>query len=93
MKLFIKLFLGIFIILSCSSEQKSDSIVTTDSTEVTDTTISYDETSEISTNKSLGKEFTKKYICPNHCKGSGSEKSGICSDCGMELIENPHLGY
>jgi hypothetical protein len=39
----------------------------------------------------LGKEFTAKYICPEHCKGSGSDKPGKCSVCGMDLIENPNL--
>ena len=39
----------------------------------------------------LGKEYTSKYICPDHCKGSGSEKAGTCSGCGMELIENPNF--
>jgi hypothetical protein len=38
----------------------------------------------------LGKEFTAKYICPEHCKGSGSDKPGKCADCGMDLIENPN---
>jgi len=36
----------------------------------------------------LDKEYTAKYICPDHCKGSGSDKAGTCADCGMELIEN-----
>jgi len=39
--------------------------------------------------KKLGKEYTAKYICPDHCKGSGSDKPGTCAGCGMELIENP----
>lgn len=34
------------------------------------------------------KDFIAKYVCPNHCNGSGSEKQGTCSICGMELIEN-----
>ncbi len=40
----------------------------------------------------LGIEYTAKYICPNHCKGSGSDKAGECSnaECGMELMENPN---
>jgi hypothetical protein len=38
--------------------------------------------------KKLGKEYTSKYICPDHCKGSGSDKPGTCANCGMELIEN-----
>ncbi len=41
---------------------------------------------------SKGVEYTSKYICPNHCKGSGSDKEGECTnpDCGMELMENPN---
>jgi len=35
------------------------------------------------------KEFTSKYICPMHCKGSGSDTPGTCPVCGMEYIENP----
>ncbi len=40
----------------------------------------------------LGIEYTSKFICPNHCKGSGSDKEGECSnpECGMELMENPN---
>jgi ABC-type phosphate transport system substrate-binding protein len=38
----------------------------------------------------LGKEYTAKYICPNHCKGSGSDKEGTCAGCGMDLMENPN---
>ena len=34
--------------------------------------------------------YTAPYICPNHCKGSGSDKPGKCSVCGMELIKNPN---
>ena len=39
-------------------------------------------------NAKLGKEYTAKYVCPMHCKGSGSDKPGECSECGMDLIEN-----
>ncbi len=35
------------------------------------------------------KDYTARYICPNHCPGSGSDKPGYCKVCGMELIENP----
>ncbi len=38
--------------------------------------------------KKPGKEYTAKYVCPDHCKGSGSDKPGECSNCGMELMEN-----
>jgi len=34
------------------------------------------------------KDFVAKYICPNHCEGSGALKEGVCKTCEMELIEN-----
>ncbi|MBK8484940.1 MAG: hypothetical protein IPO86_06565 [Saprospiraceae bacterium] len=39
-----------------------------------------------------GIEYSSMYICPMHCKGSGSDKPGICPVCGMdyELNENIH---
>lgn len=33
-------------------------------------------------------DFVAKYICPNHCNGSGSNDKGTCKICGMDLIEN-----
>jgi predicted nucleic acid binding AN1-type Zn finger protein len=35
-----------------------------------------------------GKEFTSKYICPMHCKGSGSEIAGTCPVCEMDYEIN-----
>ncbi|NOT36193.1 MAG: hypothetical protein HOP11_02315 [Saprospiraceae bacterium] len=31
-----------------------------------------------------GPEYTSAYICPMHCKGSGSDKPGTCPVCGMD---------
>lgn len=31
-----------------------------------------------------GIEYTSKYICPMHCKGSGSDQPGVCPVCGMD---------
>ncbi len=47
----------------------------------------YSSKQEIST---TGIEYTADYICPNRCKGSGSNHPGNCSVCGMELIPNPN---
>ena len=63
-------------------EEKMDNIESTD-------------TSALKSNnatRQLGKEYTSKYICPDHCKGSGSDKEGKCPECGMELMENPNYG-
>lgn len=35
-----------------------------------------------------GKEYTSAYICPMHCKGSGSDSTGTCPTCGMDYIKN-----
>ena len=35
-----------------------------------------------------GAEYTSAYVCPMHCKGSGSDTTGLCPVCGMDLVEN-----
>jgi uncharacterized paraquat-inducible protein A len=35
-----------------------------------------------------GTEYTSAYVCPMHCKDSGSDKEGTCDSCGMTLIKN-----
>jgi hypothetical protein len=35
-----------------------------------------------------GPEYTSAYICPMHCKGSGSDKPGKCPACGMDYVAN-----
>ena len=33
-----------------------------------------------------GKEYTSAYVCPMHCKGSGSDTTGVCPVCGMDYV-------
>lgn len=33
-----------------------------------------------------GPEYTSPYVCPMHCKGSGSDKPGKCPVCGMDYV-------
>ena len=35
-----------------------------------------------------GPEWTSDYICPMHCKGSGSANVGTCPVCKMDLVKN-----
>lgn len=35
-----------------------------------------------------GKEYTSAYVCPMHCKDSGSDKEGKCPTCGMDYVKN-----
>lgn len=30
--------------------------------------------------------YTSAYVCPMHCKDSGSDKAGTCPVCGMDYI-------
>ena len=34
----------------------------------------------------MGKEYTSSYVCPMHCKDSGSETAGKCPVCGMDYV-------
>lgn len=36
-----------------------------------------------------GPEYTSAYVCPMHCKGSGSNEPGKCNVCGMDYVVNP----
>ncbi|HPQ21251.1 MAG TPA: heavy metal-binding domain-containing protein [Saprospiraceae bacterium] len=42
-----------------------------------------------------GKEYTSAFICPMHCKDSGSDKAGKCPKCGMDYVKNEdeHAGH
>jgi hypothetical protein len=40
------------------------------------------------TTEKKGKEYTAAYVCPMHCKDSGSGKEGTCDTCGMTLVKN-----
>lgn len=41
-----------------------------------------------STSEPQGKEYTSEYVCPMHCKGSGSDQAGQCPVCGMDYEKN-----
>ncbi len=75
-----------FAIITFSVSCKSDN----SNSQQSDTTQISQKTDTTSTQQTvLGKEYTSKFICPNHCTGSGSDEAGICPVCGMEYIENP----
>jgi len=31
--------------------------------------------------------YTSAYVCPMHCKDSGSDKEGTCQVCGMDYVK------
>ena len=33
-----------------------------------------------------GADYTSAYVCPMHCKGSGSAEQGKCPVCEMDLV-------
>ncbi|MEL6720134.1 MAG: heavy metal-binding domain-containing protein, partial [Bacteroidota bacterium] len=43
-------------------------------------------TNEGESTEQLGKEYTSAYVCPMHCKDSGSEEMGTCPVCGMDYV-------
>ncbi len=82
-------FLGF---ISCNSSNETDRDETTDTTEIVVANNDKELVDSIDNGNitELGNEYTAKYICPNHCKNSGSDKEGVCIECEMELIENPN---
>lgn len=46
------------------------------------------ETKAETTTEKQGAEYTSAYVCPMHCKESGSDKEGTCGTCGMTLVKN-----
>lgn len=92
---------GLFLsfILACNSEssnnsnnQTEDSVNVSVDNSVKETLTDSTEAETVGNtgNNQLNEEYTAKYICPNHDKGSGSDSPGDCPVCGMELIENPN---
>ncbi|WP_272148844.1 heavy metal-binding domain-containing protein [Tenacibaculum aiptasiae] len=65
----------LFITISCKNNQKENSTTTKTTTEQTQS-------------KEKGKEYTSAYVCPMHCKGSGSDKEGKCPTCNMDYVKN-----
>ncbi len=82
---------GLFLlfIVSCNSSNGTDT-ENSDSTEVAGEVDTSSAKVEMNESEELGKEYTAAYICPDHCKGSGSDKEGECPNCEMELMENPN---
>ena len=75
---------------SCKNNSQKQNYQSTKTQSVDTNNIDTIRTTAVSPPKqTLGKEFTSKYICPMHCKGSGSDKPGTCPVCGMEYILNP----
>jgi len=35
-----------------------------------------------------GPEYTSAFVCPMHCKGSGSDAAGTCPVCNMAYVAN-----
>ncbi len=74
----VKTILGVLVLgvvlttVSCKDAKKEDTI----------------KTEETVKTEKLGKEHTSAYVCPMHCKGSGSDKEGNCPTCKMAYVKN-----
>ena len=86
MKYFLTILLAFVLILGSCKNDSEDTKDDSTAIEKVDTN-KIEQDNEVDISKS--KEFTSKYICPMHCKGSGSDIAGTCPECGMEYIENP----
>jgi len=93
-RIFALLFLIIIFSVSCSDKKTEEKEIATDTTKTIKTnTIATNNSSEkIKPDTLVNKKKnikTYKYICPLGCKQGNSDTDGLCSKCGMELIENP----
>ena len=81
LKLFalLPLFAMAFFIVSCGDghSHDADGNHTEETTEQTEAEV--DKTS---------KEYASAFICPMHCKGSGSDAAGKCPVCEMDYVAN-----
>ena len=84
-----------FFMLSCNSSSSASEEA--ESTEEAAETVT-EEAAEVATEAAedavdkTGKEYTSAYICPMHCKGSGSEEPGKCPVCNMDYEKNDKDG-
>ena len=65
-------------LLACNNQSKETTVEETETIEHVDKT---------------GKEYTSEYICPMHCKGSGSDSPGECPVCGMDYVLNEEMDH
>ena len=68
------LILSAGLMTSCASSDKKDA--------ATDATTKTEQAAVINTSHA--------YICPMNCENSASMLAGVCSVCGMDLVENPN---
>jgi predicted nucleic acid binding AN1-type Zn finger protein len=51
------------------------------------------ESTEVKAEEKSGPEYTSEYVCPMHCKGSGSDKAGQCPVCQMDYVLNEKTSH
>jgi hypothetical protein len=93
---FALLFAAAFLLASCGGGGQSheghdhDNSTTEQTDQGMDQGHDHSADSEASGEKSstdgMGPEYTSAYVCPMHCKGSGSDQPGNCPVCGMDYI-------
>jgi hypothetical protein len=84
---FFVLALGVFAACGNNNTSADTEGAAADSTTVVEEGVNANdvETMEVD---STGPEYTSAYICPMHCKGSGSDAPGACPVCGMDYVAN-----
>lgn len=69
-----------------NSADGQDSATTTEQMDAHNHDHDHAHSGEATSETAEGKEYTSAYVCPMHCKGSGSEEPGKCPVCGMDYV-------
>jgi len=82
---FMLLATGMF--MACGNNNSADTDAATEAAEEVVEEVNANDVEPMEVD-STGPEFTSAYICPMHCKGSGSDAPGTCPACGMDYVAN-----
>ena len=89
----------------CSSEGGGDDAATEETTETTTPAVQPTPqvappavqpavTPQVQASQAQGVEYTSHYVCPNYCKGSGSETDGgTCPVCSSAYVHNSNSSF
>ncbi|MEP6647466.1 MAG: hypothetical protein ABJC12_10270 [Saprospiraceae bacterium] len=78
------LFTSIAIVISCNSKKEVPAV----EENATSTNTTASQNSIPADTVSVAAAGEQHYICPNHCKGSGSASEGKCPVCGTAYVHN-----
>ncbi len=86
----ITLFALTLFIFSCGSEGHSHDEDATETTQTDENNTENEEVTAVAVDLN-SKEYASAFVCPMHCKGSGSDVAGKCPACGMDYVASADL--